>query len=271
MALRQHPQIYMSPIKEPRFFTFAGQAPDFCGPGSALFNQGVIYQQEAYAALFHQAKGYQARGEASPIYLSSYRPMETAQRIRAMLPHARLIAIVRQPAERAWSAYLHHRRLGIEPLHDFKQALAQEPMRTAQHWYPGWHYQQNGLYATHLQPYFDLFKRQQIRVYLYEEWNQQPSAVLANIFQFLEVDPTFKPDVAQRHNVSMVPRSQQLQRLLQKLEPRRCKQLFNLLGRLNQTRPLLPTEIYHQLTAQYRASIDALEQLLERSLAMWNV
>jgi Sulfotransferase family len=271
MALRQHPQIYMSPRKEPRFFAFAGQAPNFCGPGSELFRQDVIYERAAYEALFSQAGSDQVRGEASPIYLSSYQPAATAQQIQARVPDARLIAILRQPAQRAWSAYLHHRRLGLEPLPDFRKALAQETARTTQHWYPGWRYRQNGFYAANLRPYFDLFERQQIRVYLYEEWNKQPSAVLADIFQFLQVDPSFQPDLTQRHNVSLVPRSQWLQRLLQNCHGAWCRWLCRLCTTLNQSRPHLPSTIYQQLTAQYRVSIEMLAQLLDRDLTDWQV
>lgn len=271
MALRQHPQIYMSPRKEPRFFAFAGQAPRFCGPGSALFRQNVIYERAAYEALFSQADGYQVRGEASPIYLSSYQPAATARQIQALVPDARLIAILRQPAQRAWSAYLHHRRLGLEPLPDFQKALAQETARTAQHWYPGWRYRQNGFYAANLQPYFDLFDRQQIRVYLYEEWNKQPSAVLADIFQFLQVDPSFQPDLTQRYNVSLVPRSQQLQQLLQTRHPAWCRWVYRLCTTLNQSRPQLPPSLYQQLTVQYQASIETLAQLIACDLTDWQV
>ncbi len=271
MVLRQHPQIYMSPVKEPRFFAFAGNAPNFVGPGSELFNQAVIHEQAAYETLFRQADGYKARGEASPIYLSSYQPVATAQRIQALAPDVRLLAILRQPAQRAWSAYLHHRGLGLEPVGDFCEALAQEAVRTDQHWYPGWRYQQNGMYAANLQPYFDHFDRQQIRVYLYEEWNNQPGAVLADIFQFLEVDPTFKPNLAQRHNVSLVPRHQWLQQLLQKQPPAWGQWLFRRCIKANRRRPVLPAAIYQHLTMQYQTSIQALEQLLKRNLQHWYV
>ena len=159
--------------------------------------------------------------------------------------------------------------MGLEPSGDFLEALAQEPVRTAEHWYPGWRYHQNGSYAANLQPYYDRFARQQIRVYLYEEWNNQPGAVLTDIFQFLEVDPSFKPALAQRHNVSMAPRSQGLQKLLQKPSAAWHQWLVRWCVAANQSRPVLPATVYQQVTGQFQPSIEALEQLLTRSLRNW--
>lgn len=90
-VLRQHPELYLSPVKEPRHFIGDGRAPIFQGPGAEDFVRGGVWEPTAYAALFADARVGMRRGEASPVYLSSHRPDETAARIAAAAPRARLI------------------------------------------------------------------------------------------------------------------------------------------------------------------------------------
>src|SRR5688572_28750810 len=67
--LDQHPQIYMSPVKEPRFFAYEGEKPAFVGPGDEAFANSSITEIDAYRALFRGVTGEVAIGEASPNYL----------------------------------------------------------------------------------------------------------------------------------------------------------------------------------------------------------
>ncbi|HWP47771.1 MAG TPA: hypothetical protein VNM22_11465 [Candidatus Limnocylindrales bacterium] len=58
-ALKQHPQIYMSPVKEPRFFAFNGERLNFCGPGDErFFNSSTIFKLEDHAELFRGARDH---------------------------------------------------------------------------------------------------------------------------------------------------------------------------------------------------------------------
>ncbi len=271
MALKEHPEINMSSVKEPRYFAFANNPPNFQGPGSEHFNSNVIRQITDYSQLFNQTDNFPARGEASPIYLSSYQPGETARQIHNLIPDARLIAIIRQPAERAWSAYLHHRRFGFEPLKSFRKALDQENLRKSMNWYPGWRYLQNGLYAENLKPYFELFDREQIRVYFYEDWNNKPAEVITDIFNFLEVDSNYKSNIQLRHNVSLVPRNRWLQNYLENRKTQGNSHFFNRLSKINQSRPLMPKSIHKELTLKYKESIIALEQLLDQKITNWSL
>jgi hypothetical protein len=200
--LQQHPQIYMSPQNEPNYWALAGAdfATCFQGPGDRqAIEKFYITEQAAYEQLFAQAAPEQCVGESSPVYLYSAR---AAQQIRAYLPQSKLVAILRQPADRAYSHYLHFRRAGLEPLADFALAVKAEPARIAQGWgpVPMWHYVQMGFYAAQLQRYFELFGRQQVGVWLYEQWLSDPLELLQSIFAFLGVDDSFVPDMAVRHN-----------------------------------------------------------------------
>src|SRR5215203_3559900 len=149
--LEQHPEIYMSPVKEPNFFSSQGQQ----NAVDAVTNIG------AYQHLFKGASDEKAIGEASHSYL--YEP-GAATAIRRYIPEAKLIAILRNPIERAYSHFLHMVRSGTEPLDDFTQALQEKEAvgvhkeRTFQD------YIGRGLYYEQLRRYFGTFPREQVKV-----------------------------------------------------------------------------------------------------------
>lgn len=278
-ALRQHPEIYMSPVKEPFYFVLNGTLPPFPIP-SEEYRARLRYTDESYAALFAGATNQRAVGEASALYLSSYQPERTAAKIHAFNPQMRLIALLRQPAERAWSAFQYYRAREFEPVNRFQAALAAEATRRKDKDLPDLRHFANGCYFANLKPYFDHFPREQIRVYLYEEWNQQPQAVLRDIFAFLGVDETVVVET-QRKNVTFHYRHAWLRRFLD--EPNAVRQLLELLlrGRLrtriyrklrayNQGQPpALDAGLRRTLTECYRSDIEQLQTLLNRDLAHW--
>lgn len=274
--LKQHPEIYMSSPKELRFFPFEDRPPDFRGPGDKEDMETAVKTIEDYRARFTEGARFPARGESSPLYL--YYP-RTAERIRHHIPDVKLIAILRHPADRAYSQYLMKRRDGREHL-NFADALAAEEQRISNGWSHHWHYRRRGFYAAQLRLYFDLFKREQIRIYLYEDYVADPVGLMQDIFRFLNVDDSFVPDVSVRHNVSNVPRSRALQTFL--TEPRPVKNLFksyvpaswsrgvgDRLRRHNITKPPLPEKLRRQLIETYREDITELQHMLGRDLSHW--
>ena len=149
---KQHPEIYMSSLKEPRFFAFEGEKVDFCGPGSDVFNQETITNLEAYRALFNRVSDEKAIGEASPAYLCV---PKAAECIYHYIPDVKLIVILRQPAERAYSSFLHTVRAGVEVNTDFTHALQEEEKRILNNWGFIWRHKTLGFYYPQLKPYFD--------------------------------------------------------------------------------------------------------------------
>jgi hypothetical protein len=284
--LKQHPQIYMSsPIKEPHFFAFEGEWPNFQGPGDQeLYNHIGVSDIEAYRALFREVTNEAAIGEASVYYLYLSRARD---RIQHYLPNVKLIAILRDPAERAYSNFLHMIRDGKEPLSDFALALKAEEDRIQNNWGPLWHYKQVGFYYEQLQRYYEVFDREQFRVYLYEDLNDNPTTVLRDAYTFLGVDNAFAPDVSVRHNVSGVPKNKHLHALHGfLLRPHPVKSVFKpflplrlrrpLLDRLlntlrnrNLAKPSFTVELRRQLTEAYREDILKLQELIERDLSKW--
>lgn len=276
-ALACHPQIYMSPVKEPRFFAFDGQPPSFSGPGDELYNQCAITSWEEYLSLFAAADGHTALGEASPVYLTSFQPERTAENIWRRLPDIRLIAILRQPVERAYSHFTSRRQLGIEPLADFREALAAEEQRIAANWSPGFRDRRNGMYFANLAPYFEHFPRNQIRIYLYEALIQDPQSVLTDLCHFLKVDPTLMPGSLELRNVTTWPRSRLLAALLRRAQM--LKALLPLgMRRTWGTRlrawnrikpPPLDPDLHRELTESYRQEVVNLQSLIDHDLAHW--
>ena len=109
--LGQHPEVYPSPIKETHFFDHGGVRQTYAGP--VRIPGPKIKSLEEYEGLFDGVRDEKAVGEATPTYL--YLP-GVAERIRHHVPEARLIAILRDPVERAYSGYQHAVRNGRERL-----------------------------------------------------------------------------------------------------------------------------------------------------------
>jgi len=268
--LEQHPEIYMSPVKEPNFFSSQEQenAAD------------TVTDIGAYQHLFRGASGEKAIGEASHSYL--YEPRAAAE-IRRYIPEARLIAILRNPINRAYSHFLHMVRSGAEPVDDFAQALREEKVgirreRTFQD------YIGRGLYYEQLERYFGIFPREQVRVYLYEDLSDAPVRTVQDAFRFLEVDDSFVPDVSLRRNVSGQPKYRTLDGLLRRQSRIKHAAKIYLPARLRwrlsrafddlKTRnlvgpPPLQSEVRRQLIGVYREDILKVQDLIHRDLSGW--
>ncbi len=267
-VLRQHPQIYLGPRKEPRFFAFEGGVPQFGGPRRNDYTDlPTITTFSDYSALFEKAGDARAIGEASTIYL--YYPGERpAERIKHYLPDVHLIAILRQPAERAYSNFSHAVRLDWEPLNDFRRAWDDEPRRIRDNWSYFLRYRQNGLYTEQLQHYFERFDRQQLRIYLYEDWLYRRDEVLSDILCFLEVDDAFRPASYPHSNVSRLPRIRWLHRWAHGSRPW-PRLVTKIIDRLNLYRPVLSPDLKQELTLIYHEEILRLQDLIGRDLSYW--
>ncbi len=271
--LKQHPQIYMSPVKEPDFFAFEGQKPKSAGP--ARFTTERITDIDAYQRLFDGVSGEKAIGEASPGYILV---PEAPARIRNYIPEVKLIAVLRNPVERAYSNYLHARWLGFEPITDFAQALENEETRIRDGWGGLWRYKQKGFYYGQLRRYFDTFDEGQIRIYLYEDFRDNPVGVLRNIFSFLSVGE-FVPATNVRSNVSGVPRNKALHSAVVALNRPLLKKFIPnyLLQKLREPvrnatlakPPELSPQVRRQLVEVYREDILKLQDLIGRDLSGW--
>lgn len=273
--LGQHPQVFMSPVKEARFFAFEGVPPDFQGPADARsINRNTVTTLFGYQALFREQKDEQLAGEASPIYL--YYGDRAAPRIQQHVPEVKLVAILRDPVERAYSDFLNTVRLGWEPLHDFREALEAEEHRIQAGWSPFYHYRAKGFYYQQVKRYTERFDASQLRIYRYERLRADADGLMRDLFEFLGIQPVPNLDTGTRHNRSGLPRSRALHRLLthpvaERLfrgPARRLREHWRD-ANLTATKPPLDPALRAELTAGYREDILKLQDLLDWDLTAW--
>ena len=200
-ALARHPSLFMCAVKEPKFFLTDGPPPDKGGPGDARTYREHVWRRADYEALFAPGTAGQLRGESTPFYLYD-RPAQA--RIKALLPDAKLIAILRDPIERAHSNWAHLWSAGLDPVDDFVRACAEEPRRIEAGWADFWHYTALGRYGEQLEHLYQLFPREQVHVFRYRTLLERPAEVLDGICGFLGVPRGVVTEVP-RENVTAHP------------------------------------------------------------------
>ncbi len=268
--LAQHPDVFMSTPKEPNYFAFAGE------PGIEVEASHSVTDRSDYEALFAAGKGFAVRGEASHNYL--YYADVAAPRIHEAVPDVKLVAVLRNPIDRAFSHYMLHVRNEREHAESFAAALELEDARVSAGEQFG-HYVRRGLYARQLRPYIDLFGRDALRIYLYDELAEDAVALTQDVYGFVGVDAGFVPDTTVRSNPSGVPRSRTVhaflvkdnpvKRAIQPLLPRSAYRLAARLRDRNLDRPTIDEESRRKLAAVYQPEIEELQDLIGRDLGGW--
>ena len=218
--LDQHPQIYMSPIKEPHFFA-AEVRPENCDPNvrRALAQEnrgldeflsgqmrekrfgGIVTSWEDYVHLFANSNREAALGEASVCYLwSPTAPSQIAKKI----PDAKIIVMLRDPADRAFSQYL--QGLGSGAIRwSFREHIQRNLRHHSAQLCVHYPFLEFGLYAEQLGRYLERFG-QNVWIGLYEDFKKRPMESFQKICQFLGVAPEFLPDMTRQHMEAQVPR-----------------------------------------------------------------
>jgi len=219
--LRQHPQIYMSPVKEPCYFSseirtgnlspvhlrhvrrLSRKLPEVLADGQPVPPFGwLVSEWEEYVRLFGKATTEKAIGEASAAYLWS----ETAaHNISSRFPNAKIIMMLRDPAERAFSQYLHQLTVGLTRS-TFREHIGKCMRNRDRTLGPYFPLLEVGLYHEQVQRFLSRFPRTNIRIYWYEESWGRPKELLSDLFQFLDVDSTFCPDTSHKSLQRRAPR-----------------------------------------------------------------
>ena len=267
--LIQHPDIFMSSIKEPKFFNNLSKDP-ILEPEGKRFNKITTFDQ--YYSLFSKVNSESAIGEASPSYLFDEKCPDL---IYKSFPRIKLIIILRQPVERAYSNFLHSRRSGKENISSFELAFQELNDNPKKHFY-----KEKGFYTEQLSRYFELFPFENIKILLFEDVIKNPIDASKEVFQFLNVDTDFIPEI-KRQNQSGLPKGI-LGWLLMKAR------YYNLLPNITFSKFLPPFVINYifnkvykkpsqldvtlkkQLTNKYyKSEIKKLEELISRDLSNW--
>jgi sulfotransferase family protein len=200
--LDQHPQVAMSRIKEPNHFVFADGRP-------LIDEQRIVVKSEpsraGYERLFEVTPDTKAIGDISPLYLYV---REAPGLIAAVTPDARIIALVRDPADRAYSHFL----LTYDGDADavgaaFQQAVETEWPLSYTPFRSGTHALRLGRYDEQLRRYDEHFPAERILVLRSGDLAREPGAVLDAVCRFIGVDDNFAFDTAESYNAAGVPRA----------------------------------------------------------------
>lgn len=264
--LDQHPQIFMYADKGTNFFGYE-DARDWKWHDEGeppLLRHFHVRTLAEYEAAFAGVTDEIAIGEVSPQY---FRSPTAARRIHEHIPDVKLVASLRNPAERAFSGFLMRTRRGVK-VRDAYEELTPEASHVRE-----------GFYYDRMKRYFDTFPREQIRTYLFDDFKKDPTGVVQDLYGFVGVDPEFAPDTAVRHNPANVPRSAVLNRVF--YHPRAIRSAKAILPdrlqtaakrlrqRTQRPAPTFPPDLRARLLELYRDDILKLEALLERDLSVW--
>ena len=184
-ALARHPQVYASPVKEPKYYMCADAPPPaYSGPGDGHSQQEWVWRRDEYAALFAAAPPGTLRLESTPFYLYL---AAARRRIAEELPDARLLVVIRDPIDRAYSNWMHLWVDGLEPITDFAAAWDAEDERVAAGWAPFWHYRRLGRYGEQLADLLDRVDRDRVLVLRYWQLVSRPVETLNRVARFLGI------------------------------------------------------------------------------------
>ncbi len=269
--LAGHPDVYLPGVKETRFFH-----------DDAQYGKGVEYYLDTF---FRRCGRYPARGEATPAYLRFGPKVIPRLEQSLRIDELRLIAIFRNPVQRAFSHYLYRRKRSSSHLQSFGEAIQIEvdALRGgARHC--DLQLLGPGFYAEQLEPWLRRFERSRMLLVLHDDLARDPARFMRDVFAFLGVDPEWSVDANLRLNASGEARSAMLKRLLSSksgakrlaisLIPYKLRLSARLfLERLNtrrhRTTPQGEERVLYALREVYRDDVRRLEEILGRSLVEW--
>lgn len=276
--LKQHPQVFVSLRKETEFLGRDLSVPvPLDEPQRTPGGRSRILTIEDYEALFAQVTDETAIGEASPNYLFLHEHSVPA--IQKHVPDAKLIAILRNPVERAYSDYLMHVRQEVGN----RKPLAQQVKESGSSSYT----LLKGRYYEGMKHFLDAFGREQVKIFLYDELRQDSAGLMRQMYEFIGVDPSFEVDTGKRQQTAQVPKNRSINQLLQTNNPvrslagsllrkvmpeeKRQKLRSRLIAANSTGKEGLPltAEDRQLLEAYYRDDVRQLQDLLNCDLSGW--
>lgn len=265
--LIQHPGIFMPDVKEPDFFY------------NKVSKRTPVLEEknlQEYLQLFEGVPDDVRAGEASTSYLYA---VHAPHEIKKVQGNARIIMILRNPVDRAYSQYWNQVREGVESL-SFEDALEAEADRKRRNWWHGFLYVETGRYARQVSRYLDVFGHDRVQIHVFDDFRQNAEGVCRKIFSFLEVDPNVPIDTTQLYNRSGQVRSRLFATLLgaesirhlirETLPPPWKRSLGEKLRELNRKpAPEMNPNTRRRLQETFKVDILRLEGLIGRDLSSW--
>ena len=273
--LKQHPEIGMSKVKEPKYFSSLDLSLPQHGEGDDTVFSKVITDESSYDNLFTGLEKYKVIGEGSSDYF--YYHKTVIPRIKEKLGDVKIIICLRNPVERAFSAYSCLVRDSREHL-SFSNALNKEDERISKNWDWMWHYTNGGLYAEGLEHYKKMFTN--VKVVFFEDLETRPEVVLNEVFHFLNVKTNISIDTSTKYSHSGKPKSKLASLLASrkyplifwvretvlKIIPRRF--IEKAASKMFQKEPI-DSETISQLKPFFENDIQKLQKLTKKDLNKW--
>ncbi len=271
--LGSHPAIYAHPQRE-----FA----HFINP-----EHHDKEERQYFDAAFSHRRSHQLLLAKNAMLMYSEAAIE---RLYAHNSNALIIALLRNPVDRAYSAYWFARSRGWEKIKTFEEALRAEPERLQEDWYK-WRnnaYLFNGQYILHLRNLFTRFGAERTQAYLIEDLKSDPQKLFRQIFKAAGVDDAFQPNISRKHNPSRLARSEKIAQWRASLtnshsnvkdivkriiSPQRILQMQDYIKRINTSATAPPPtapETRQRLIEHFQPYNEELGALLGRDLSEWN-
>jgi hypothetical protein len=277
--LKSHHDIYFcEKYKEPYFFSTKYVKMPHQGINDEINDEkrAGFDGFDDYLELFKDATDEKIIGEASTDYLYYY---QAAADIKAMNPEAKILISLRNPIDRAFSAYYHQVNKKIETL-SFRQALEQEENRIRDNYSFIWRYKDLGLYYKQVKYYLDVFGQENVKIILFDDIKNDIKSVIHEILQFLEVEPNLKIRTSEKHRATGVYRFNRfndllfkksfIRRILQTVLTQKARnRLLLKLINLNLKKPEMDPSTRKYLVDYFKEDIHKTEKLINRSLEHW--
>lgn len=269
-----HPDVYMSPIKEPHYFCDDYFPMHFTGPGDEGFSQNRLRNMEDYLRLFEAGNLKKIRGEGSVYYLYFD---GIAEQLLEFNPDAKVVIVLRNPVQRAYSAYMHTVRDGRETL-TFEEALEREQSRREEGYQPLWWYRELGRYSAQVERYIKAFPSNQLKIFLFEDLRDTAKAV-KDTFSFLNLRDV-PVDTSIKYNESGIPKSRMLfnffakpnilKEIVKPLLPAKVRQKLGQQAKsMTLRQETMNPQTRSMLTEYFREDIKRLQELIGRDLSSW--
>ncbi len=270
--LKQHPELLLSPKKELHFFSRIALEKTAGGPGDRHVLREVPSSFNEYLNYFPSEVRGRIAVDVSPSYLYHFM---SANEITRLLPDAKIVFILRNPADKAFSQYLHLVGSGRENL-SFSDALCCEKDRQQQGYADMWLYRESGFYANALSHYYHVFGQGRVRVYYYDDFRTNPEKVLRDIFSFAGIAEDVPLAPVTDVNRSGRPRSSLVSRvflspnwftfLLRRIVPQGIGRLARKQIKDYNTgaKPGFPPNLRNSLLEDFRDDILRVEEILGR-------
>ena len=262
-----HPQVFVPPNKETYFF------------GEHCYEDSKIETIKEYQKIFRSAVSGEKCVEVSTSYLYS---QQAACEIKEYNPDAKIMIILRNPVDRAFSNYKYKLKTGKEDCNNFEEALSREENRISAGLPYGFHYTGMGLYYNQVKRYFDIFDKENVLVLLFDELKSDPALFYEKINCFMGIKPLTSFNTSKKVNKSGAARSKLIMRVLnddsflkkmvKRIVPKdKQRHVSGFLKDLNisNKKILMKTGTKNRLKEFFHDDIMKLESCINKDLSSW--